>query len=103
MSEVPESIEAQIEGIRRSAAGLTDYQLDLAIAETQARRGVAAAHKLPRTADTYNDLLCALVDVRTMRHQAAREIDDMTAPAITVRPLTADELAEGGDGQEPPC
>lgn len=106
MSEIPESIESLIEGIRRGAGALSAYQLDVAIAETQARRDVSAVHKLPQTAERWNDLLIALADVRMMRAQVAREIEDMTGPAVLVRPLTAAELAavEFDDTpQEPTC
>jgi hypothetical protein len=105
--DTPESVETQVERIRRHAGGLSDYRLDLAIAETQARRDVAAAHRLPGAAAMWNGLLIALADVRTVRTQTAREIEDLTGPpSPIVRALTAEELAEADfadEPMEPPC
>jgi hypothetical protein len=95
MSETPESIEVQIEGIRREAGGLSDYHLDEALAVAVARRDVAAAHRLPLTADAWQELTLALDEVRRMRAEAAREIAAMTGPpAPVVRPLTTEELED---------
>lgn len=100
--EVPESLEAQVEGLRRDAAGLDDYQLDLALAVAQARRDVAAAHRLDRTAAVWQDVLLAYDDVRRARQRVRAEIEELTGPPPPIiRALTPEELAE--DTQEPPC
>ena len=98
MSNVPESIETMIEAVRRESAGLEDYDLDVRIAETQARRDVAAAHRYAESAEASNHLLLALADVRSEREAVRLEIEDLTGPGIRTRPLTAAELEE-----EPPC
>lgn len=104
-NEIPESIEAQIEGIRRQAGELSDYRLDETLAVTRARRDVAAAHKFHETAAAWQELTLALADVRTARAEVAREIEEMTGPPPPiVRPLTAEELAAVHfDDEEPPC
>lgn len=95
MSDTPESIEVQIEGIRRNAAGLSDYDLDVALAVAVARRNVAAAHRMPEVAEVWADLTVALDDVRRMRAAAMRDIAALTAPPeATTRPLTAEELTD---------
>lgn len=95
MSDTPESIEVQIEGMRRNAAGLSDYDLDVALAVAVARRNVAAAHRMPQTAEVWADLTIALDDVRRMRAAALREIAALTGPPEpTTRPLTAEELTD---------
>ena len=95
---IPPSTEALIEDVRRESAGLEDYDLDIRIAETQARRDVAAAHKHAESAEAYNRLLMALADVRSEREAVRLEIEDLTGPGIRTRPLTAAEIEE-----EPPC
>ena len=95
---IPPSTEALIEAVRRESAALEDYDLDVRIAETQARRDVAAAHRYAESAEAYNRLLMALADVRSEREAVRREIEDLTGPGIRTRPLTAAELEE-----EPPC
>ena len=94
---IPPSTEALIEAVRRESAGLEDYDLDVRIAETQARRDVAAAHRYAESAEAYNHLLLALADVRSEREAVRLEIEDLTGPGIRTRPLTAAELEE-----EPP-
>lgn len=106
--EIPESVEGMVEGLRRGAAGLDDYHLDLSLAMARTRRDVAAAHLLPETAATWQDVTLALDEVRQMRTEARCELEDLTGPppAAVVRPLTAEELAaiEFDDTpQEPPC
>lgn len=86
MSEVPESTESLIESMRRNAAGMDDYALDVAVAETVARRDVAVAHGFPRTAETSNSLLIELCNVRDMRFQAAREIEALMGPMPPEQP-----------------
>ena len=108
MSNVPESIETMIEGVRREAAALGDYDLDVRIAETQARRNVAAGHEYAESAEQYNRLLIALADVREEREAVRREIEDLTGPpSPIVRALTAEELAEiefdDDTPEEPSC
>ena len=95
---IPPSTEALIEAVRRESAGLEDYDLDVRIAETQARRDVAAAHRYAESAEAYNRLLQALADVRSERDAVRLEIEDLTGPGIRTRPLTAAEIEE-----EPPC
>lgn len=100
MTEIPPSIEGQVESLRRHAAGLSDYHLDEQIAVTVARRDVAAAHGATHAAEVWQSLLVSLDDVRRSRAEVRREIEELTGPPPpTVRPLTDDEL----DEWEPPC
>jgi hypothetical protein len=106
--EIPESIEAQVERIRRTSGGLTAYHLDEQVAVALARRDVAAAHGQAAVAAAWHDALLALADVRRMRADAAREIEDLTSPVRVLRPLTPEELAESewdddDTPAEPPC
>ena len=108
MTNVPKSTEALIEAVRRESAGLEDYDLDVRIAETQARRNVAAGHEYAESAEQYNRLLIALADVREEREAVRREIEDLTGPpSPIVRALTAEELAEiefdDDTPEEPSC
>lgn len=104
--EIPESVETQVERIRRNAGGLSDYHLDEQLAVAVARRDVAAAHGLSAAAAAWQDVTLALDEVRRMRAEAGREIEDLTSPVRVLRPLTAEELAESSfddEPQEPPC
>lgn len=104
---VPPSIEIQVENLRRTAAGLSDHQLDEHLAVAVAKRDVAAAHKLHAAAAAWQELALALDDVRRARTQHAREIEELTGPPPLVwRPLTAEELAEStfpDEQPDPPC
>lgn len=92
--EIPESVETQVERIRRNAGGLSDYHLDEQLAVAMARRNVAAAHRLSITAAAWQDVALALEEVRRMRAEAGREIEALTSPVRVLRPLTPEELAE---------
>lgn len=97
---VPESIETQVERIRRHAGGLSAFHLDEQLAVASARRNVAAAHGLAIAAAAWQDVALALTEVRRMRAEAGREIEDLTSPVHVLRPLTAEELAESNFDDE---
>lgn len=94
MTDIPESTEGLIEGLRRSAALAGDYELDEHLAVAIARRDVAAAHGRHATAKTWHETALALEEVRRTRTEMAREVAALTAPPLMVRPLTAEELAD---------
>lgn len=101
--EVPPSVEVQVERIRRKAAGLSPWLLDMEIAVATTRRDVAAAHRRHAAAAVWHELALALADVRAARVQAAREIEDMVGPPPPVmRPLTDAELAESWPDADTP-
>lgn len=101
MTDVPESMEALTERLRRSAAFAADYELDEHLAVAIARRDVAAVHGRHSAAAAWQETALALEDVRRTRAEVAREVALLTAPPLTIRPLSAEELAE--DAPEPPC
>ena len=95
---IPESIETQVERIRRDAGGLSDFHLDEQLAVAVARRDVAAAHRLSIAAAAWQDVALALADVRQMRADAGRELEDLMSPVQVLRPLTPEELADDDPG-----
>lgn len=93
--EAPQSIEALIESARRNAGDLSPHGLDEQIAVAVARRDVASSHGLHSTAETWQRLVLALADVRSLQHQAGAELDQLVCPV---------DVLEDGDTQcEPPC
>ena len=73
-----------VERTLRESWGLSDFELDLAIAQAQARRDVHAAHGRAAGAEVWSDLLCRLVDARRLRAEVARDTD---APDLLSRIL----------------
>lgn len=90
------SPEVVMEMLRRKAGDLSDHDLDEQIAVTAARRNVAAAHGREKAAGVLHDALEVFYDVRQMRTQVGRELDEMTSPVRVLRPLTPEELQEDG-------
>lgn len=75
--ETPTTVEL-IEQAARSGAVLDDFELDLSVALTCARRDVFAAHGRAEGAAHWNELLCRLADLRADRARFRREVDDFT-------------------------
>lgn len=84
----------------RQAAGVPAFELDEHIAVAIARRDVNAAHGYHRAAESWNTMAITLADVRQLRADHAREVEELTGPPPpTTRRLTPEELAEG-EGDE---
>ena len=103
MSNVPESIETMIEGVRREAAALDAYNLDQRIREAVGRRDVAAAHGREHVARCYNDILIALDGSRVMRSEVFHEIEQLTSPPGPVRPMATIDESDDDETTELPC
>lgn len=76
--EMREEIARAVDGASRAAVDLDDHDLDREIAVAQAKRDAAAAHKRPDSAELWNEVCCALVDVRQERRRTLRAFEDMT-------------------------
>ena len=71
--------EVDLDKLRVGARLLDDYRLDELIAVYAARRNVAAAHVLPSVADTWNNALVALAEVRDERTRTRRDFEDIVS------------------------
>ncbi len=87
------SEEVIVEGMRRAARGVDDFDLDTQIAVAAARRDVAAAHGVHTLAAMWQRVLLGFDDVRRERAANRRTVEEMLSP-VQVRPLTPEELDE---------
>ena len=73
------TIDLLVEQILREAAGMSDFELDEALAVAVARRDVAAAHGRGRSV-VWANVAIAFDELRAARADVAREVEHLTAP-----------------------